>query len=105
MRRSIALRGSVPPSEDHAGVQLDRQRRPIQLDDLVVTHTGGRVVVLAPAKYVLIPLARVITGYSEKAIERKIEEGIWTHGKEWIRAPDGRRHICIPGVERWIEGR
>ena len=34
-----------------------------------------RLVVLAPARYVLLPLANLITGYSVKAMERKIEAG------------------------------
>jgi hypothetical protein len=40
-----------------------------------------------------------------KAIERKIERGDWVEGKVWIRAPDGRVLINIPGYEKWVEGR
>jgi hypothetical protein len=49
-----------------------------------------RPFVLAPARYVLLPLANLITGYSVKAMERKIERGDWVEGKVWRRAPDGR---------------
>lgn len=62
-------------------------------------------IVVAPAKYVLLPLAEAITGYTVKAIERKIERGDWVEGKVWIRAPDGRILLIIPGYERWVEGR
>ncbi len=62
-------------------------------------------IVVAPAKYVLLPLAEAITGYTVKAIERKIERGDWVEGKVWIRAPDGRILLNIPGYEKWVEGR
>lgn len=62
-------------------------------------------IAVVPAKYVLLPLAEAITGYTVKAIERKIERGDWIEGKVWIRAPDGRILLNIPGYERWVEGR
>lgn len=62
-------------------------------------------IAVAPAKYVLLPLAEAITGYTIKAIERKIERGDWIEGKVWIRAPDGRILLNVPGYERWVEGR
>jgi hypothetical protein len=64
-----------------------------------------RPIFTAPAKYVLLPLAEAITGYTVKAIERKIERGDWVEGKVWIRAPDGRILLNIPGYEKWVEGR
>lgn len=62
-------------------------------------------ILVAPAKYVLLPLAEAITGYTVKAIERKIERGDWIEGKVWIRAPDGRILLNIHGYEKWVEGR
>jgi len=44
----------------------------------------------ATARYVLLPLATSMTGYTVKAMQRKIERGEWVEGKVWIRAPDGR---------------
>lgn len=49
----------------------------------------------APAKWVTIPLASSCTGYSEKAIRRKIEDGAWHERTYWKRAPDGRIGRCI----------
>jgi hypothetical protein len=60
---------------------------------------------VAPARYVLLPLAHWVTGYTIKAMERKIERGDWAEGKVWIRAPDGRIHIDIVGYHKWVEGR
>jgi len=46
-----------------------------------------------------------MTGYTIKAMQRKIERGEWVEGKVWIRAPDGRVLISIPDFEKWVEGR
>lgn len=58
---------------------------------------------LAPAPYVVIELAAALTGLSAKAIERKIDEGVWVEGQEFVRGPDGRRYISIEGYRRWVE--
>lgn len=57
---------------------------------------------LAPARFVLLPLAASITGYSVKALQRKIEEGLWLDGREYRRAPDGRIHVDMQAYERWV---
>lgn len=61
------------------------------------------LLVVAPARYVLLPLANVVTGYSVKAMERKIERGDWQEGKVWVRAPDGHILLDVRGYERWAE--
>ena len=61
--------------------------------------------VVAPARYVLLPLAATITGYTVKAMERKIERGDWPEKRVWIRAPDGRVMIDVVGYQKWVEGR
>lgn len=58
---------------------------------------------IAPAPYVTIALAAVITGLSEKAIRRKIEEGKWIEGREYRRSPDGGLFISIKGYTQWVE--
>lgn len=60
---------------------------------------------IATARYVLPALAHVLTGYTVKAMERKIERGDWVEGKVWVRAPDGRILIDIVGYHKWVEGR
>jgi hypothetical protein len=60
---------------------------------------------VTPPRYVLLPLANVLTGYTVKAIQRKIERGDWQEGKVWRRAPDGRILIDLIGYERWVENR
>lgn len=48
-----------------------------------------------------IPLFCQETGYSEKAVARKIEDGVWVEGREYVRAPDGRRLIDTEAYEAW----
>jgi hypothetical protein len=45
-----------------------------------------------------------MTGYTVKAMERKIERGDWLEGKVWIRAPGGSILIDMLGFQRWVEG-
>jgi hypothetical protein len=61
-------------------------------------------IVVSTSRYVLLPLANLLTGYSVKAKERKIERGDWQEGKVWRRAPDGRILIDVVGYQRWVEG-
>jgi len=58
---------------------------------------------VAPAPYVTIALASIITGLTEKAIRRKIEEGKWIEGREFSRSPDGGVYVCIEGYSKWVE--
>jgi hypothetical protein len=58
---------------------------------------------LVPSRYVLLNIAASITGYTVKAMERKIERGDWQEGKVWRRAPDGRICIDLAGYEKWVE--
>jgi hypothetical protein len=61
------------------------------------------VAQVAPAPYVTVPLAATITGLSEKAIRRKIEDGKWVVGREFVRSPDGGIFISLKGYQRWLE--
>lgn len=70
-----------------------------------VTQEIEQPVFVAPARYVLLPVANAITGYSVKAMERKIERGDWPEGKLWRRAPDGHILIDLMGYQRWVESR
>lgn len=52
----------------------------------------------------LLPKAAELTGYSEKAIRRKIEDGVWLEGHEYVRAPDGRILVDMDAFNRWARG-
>lgn len=57
-----------------------------------------------PTDMVLLKRAAVITGYTISAMEHKIARGIWVEGREWFKAPDGKRMISMRGYERWAKG-
>ncbi len=61
--------------------------------------------VLMPARYVRVHLFEALTGYSAKAVERKIASGTWMEGREFKRAPDGHVLIDMKGYEQWVEKR
>ena len=62
-------------------------------------------ITVSCARYVLLSLANQITGYTVKAMQRKIERGDWIEGKVWIRAPDGHVLIDMEGYRKWVESR
>ena len=70
-----------------------------------MTQEIQQSVFVTPARYGLLPVANAITGYSVKAMERKIERGDWPEGKLWKRAPDGRILIDMMGYQKWVESR
>ena len=72
--------------------------------DTYQTRASDVPIVVSTSRYVLLPLANLLTGYSVKAMERKIERGDWQEGKVWRRAPDGRILIDVVGYQRWVEG-
>jgi hypothetical protein len=55
-------------------------------------------------EWVLIPVFSQLTGYSEKAVRRKIEEGVWIEGRHYRRAPDGRLTMNMQRYYDWVEG-
>ncbi len=59
---------------------------------------------VAPARLVTLPLFEAVTGYGEKAVRRKIEDGIWLCGHEFIKAPDGRILVDMEGYQKWARG-
>ena len=64
---------------------------------------GRTAPVLMPARYVRVHLFEALTGYSAKAVERKIASGVWMEGREFKKAPDGHVLIDMKGYERWVE--
>lgn len=56
----------------------------------------------ATLRYVLIGRFCELTGYTEKGVRRKIEDGVWREGREFRRSPDGRIHIDLQGYEKWL---
>lgn len=55
-------------------------------------------------RYVRIPKFVDETGYTARAVETKIQRGVWMEGREYRRAPDGNILIDMVMFERWVEG-
>ena len=55
------------------------------------------------ARYIRLPVFELVTGYTEKAVRRKIQEGVWIEGHEYKKAPDGHILIDLRGYETWAE--
>ena len=58
---------------------------------------------IAPARYCMIKVASVATGLTEKAIRRKIEDGVWVEKVHYRRAADGHVFIDMRAFEQWVE--
>jgi hypothetical protein len=37
-----------------------------------------------------------------KAAEKKIDSQVWMEGRQYRRAPDGRRLVDLEGYEKWV---
>jgi hypothetical protein len=55
-------------------------------------------------KYCLITKIAEETGYTPKAIRRKIEDGVLVQGRHYKKAPDGHILIDIEAFNSWVEG-
>lgn len=55
-------------------------------------------------EWVLLPVFSALTGYSVKAAQRKIADGVWVQGIHYRKAPDGRIHMNMPRYYQWVEG-
>lgn len=75
------------------------------MNEGIIPSPSSPVTAVATARYVVLKLASAVTGYTVKAIQRKIECGSWAQGAVWIRAPDGRVLIDLVGYQAWVRGR
>lgn len=58
-------------------------------------------VAVQASRYPSLQLAATMLGHTVKALERKIERGIWAEGKHFYRR-DGRIYIDMQAVEAWV---
>jgi hypothetical protein len=70
--------------------------------EITVTNEAPAPVYVATDRYVTIALYSVVSGMSQKAVRRKIEDGKWIEGREYIRSPDGGLFVDREGVARWL---
>lgn len=65
-----------------------------------MSETGSTIYL----RWMLVPLFCSLTGYTEKAVRRRIEDGVWLQGRIWRKAPDGRVTVDLQAYYRWVEG-
>lgn len=53
------------------------------------------------ARFVRINKFAELTGYTDRAIQTKIQRGVWVEGKEYVHAPDNNILIDMEGYNRW----
>lgn len=56
-------------------------------------------------KYVLLKKMAIESGYTEKALRRKIEDGVFVQGVHYVKSPDGRIHMDVERFEEWVAGK
>jgi hypothetical protein len=56
-------------------------------------------------EWVLIPVFCAMTGYSDKAVRRKIADGKWIEGRHYRKAPDGHITMNLQAYYAWVEGK
>ena len=64
----------------------------------------GRAPLAVPMRYVRLPAFETLSGYSIRAVQTKIQDGVWLEGREYRKAPDGHILIDLRGYEKWVEG-
>jgi hypothetical protein len=102
-RTSVAPADAADASPEHTSLAGVLRITPLTRQTV---NPGSSAIVpplVAPSRYVLLPLAELVTGYTVKAMERKIERGDWVEGKLWRRAPDGHILIDLVGYQKWVE--
>lgn len=53
------------------------------------------------ARFVRIAKFAELTGYTERAVQTKVQRGVWIEGKEYVLAPDNNILIDMEGYNRW----
>lgn len=61
------------------------------------------MITVAPARMVTIAMYETISGVTQGAVRRRIEDGIWTEGREYHRRHGGV-YVDLQGVDRWVAG-
>jgi hypothetical protein len=94
----------VLSTEANACLQAEIHRVVAHLASAIVAALETQASVnVNPEPYVTVKLAAILTGLSEKAIRRKMEEGKWLEGREYRKSPDGGIFISIKGYSAWVE--
>lgn len=53
-------------------------------------------------RWVLIDIVVEYTGYTKDAVYAKKKGSVWTKGRFWTEAPDGRIAFNLSMIQRWM---
>lgn len=56
-------------------------------------------------RFVTIDKLSELSGYTAKAIRRKMERAEFVEGRHYFRAPDGRIHFDLEAYSLWVQGK
>jgi hypothetical protein len=74
------------------------------MDDTPKEAGKNRPMIGVQIEWCLIPVFCAVTGYTEKAVQRKIGDGVWIQGKHYRKAPDGRITMNMQEYYKRVEG-
>lgn len=80
---------------------------PLTIGPALFGVTPSRWVRISPLKLLPeadweISIASLVTGLTVRAMEQKIDSGVWKREEVWDIGPDGKRYLYIPGYEKWV---
>lgn len=55
-------------------------------------------------KYVTVKKFSELTGYTEKAVQAKIQKGVFIEGIHYRHSPDNRVQLDMEAYYSWVEG-
>ena len=55
-------------------------------------------------RYVLLNVFCSLSGYTDKAVRRKLEDGVWVEGRHYKKLPDGHIAMDMQAFYKWCEG-
>lgn len=62
------------------------------------------MIINYPVKAVTVKKLAELTGYSEAAINQKIQNRVFREGEHYFKSPDGRNHIILEAYNKWVSG-
>lgn len=61
------------------------------------------LALVVPCKWVLGKLASLMTGHSENALRKKVQDGIWLKGVHYTKGADGKLYYNWAEIDNWVE--
>lgn len=83
---------------------ISEERGTLEEPPTITLPAIGAGSVTPLARFVTVSLASKALVYTERAINKKMDDGVWRRGREWRKVPDGRRLVDMLTIEKWVVG-